>query len=83
MKKENGVAGLNLLLSIITLLFVIGLIVMVFSLMGGSISDATSETTSDVVADEQIANFTDGGTALSVEPLDGLEVTDVIVEGCI
>jgi uncharacterized membrane protein YhdT len=35
MKSEKGVAGLNILLSVVTLLFVIGLIVMVFSLMGG------------------------------------------------
>ena len=38
MKFERGTAGLNVLLSVVTLLFVIGLIVMVFALMGGELS---------------------------------------------
>ncbi len=33
-RKEGGVAGLTLLLSLITMLFVIGLLVMIFALMG-------------------------------------------------
>ena len=45
MKNERGVAGLNILLSVVTLLFVIGLIVMVFSLMGGELQGATTDPT--------------------------------------
>ena len=45
MNKERGVAGLNVLLSVVTLLFVIGLIVMVFSLMGGELQNATDDPT--------------------------------------
>jgi quinol-cytochrome oxidoreductase complex cytochrome b subunit len=45
MKNERGVAGLNVLLSVVTLLFVIGLIVMVFSLMGGELAKATDDPT--------------------------------------
>ena len=41
MKYEKGVAGLNVLLSVITMLFVIGLIVMIFSLMAGELFEAT------------------------------------------
>jgi len=42
-QKDKGVAGLNVLLSVITMLFVIGLIVMVFSLMGAELEDATDD----------------------------------------
>ena len=40
MRKENGTAGLNVLLSVVTLIFVIGLIVMVFALMSGELYSA-------------------------------------------
>lgn len=43
MKNEKGTAGLNVLLSVITMLFVIGLIIMVFSLMGGELGQATDD----------------------------------------
>ena len=39
--KDKGVAGLNVLLSVIVSLFVIGMIVMVFTLSGNEIRDAT------------------------------------------
>jgi len=40
MRYEKGTAGLEVLLSVITLIFVIGLIVMVFSLMGNELFNA-------------------------------------------
>lgn len=43
MKNEKGVAGLNILLSVVTLIFVIGLVVMIFSLMGGELQSATGD----------------------------------------
>lgn len=45
MRKDRGVAGLQTLLSVITLLFVIGLIVMVFALMGGELQGSTTDPT--------------------------------------
>ena len=45
MRKDRGTAGLNVLLSVITMLFVIGLIVMVFALMGGELQTATTDET--------------------------------------
>lgn len=66
MKFERGVAGLNVLLSVVTLVFVIGLVIMIFSLMGGELSQATSTPFSGSVADESVANFTDSGSLLSV-----------------
>jgi len=44
-KKDSGVAGLTILLSLVTMLFVIGLLVMIFALMGGELQDATTDTT--------------------------------------
>jgi uncharacterized membrane protein YhfC len=52
MKKEHGTAGLNVLLSVITMLFVIGLIIMVFSLMGGELGKATTDTTAKGVIND-------------------------------
>ena len=43
--KDKGVAGLTILLSLVTMLFVIGLIVMIFALMGGELQGATTDTT--------------------------------------
>ena len=62
MKNERGVAGLPVLLSVVTLLFVIGLIVMVFSLMGGELMNATTDATAIQVINEtstSIAGVTD------------------------
>jgi uncharacterized membrane protein YhfC len=44
-KQDNGVAGLTILLSLVTMLFVIGLIVMIFALMGGELQNATTDET--------------------------------------
>jgi len=53
-KTDKGVAGLTILLSLITMLFVIGLLVMIFSLMGGEMRDATFTSTSVSVANESV-----------------------------
>ena len=44
-KNDKGVAGLTILLSLVTMLFVIGLLVMIFAMMGGELQDATIDTT--------------------------------------
>jgi len=44
-KQDKGVAGLTILLSLITMLFVIGLLIMIFSLMGSEMRDATYTST--------------------------------------
>jgi quinol-cytochrome oxidoreductase complex cytochrome b subunit len=56
MKSEKGTAGLNILLSVITMLFVIGLIVMVFALMGGELMGATDDANAQqVINDTSVA----------------------------
>jgi hypothetical protein len=52
LKHDKGVAGLTVLLSLVTMLFVIGLLVMIFALMGGELQDATDDTTAQGVINE-------------------------------
>ena len=61
-KTDRGVAGLTILLSLVTMLFVIWLLVMIFALMGGELQDATTDTTAiDVINDTttSISDVTD------------------------
>ena len=43
LKSDKGVAGLTVLLSLVVMLFVIGLVVMIFALMGGELESATDD----------------------------------------
>ena len=56
LKNDKGVAGLTLFLSLITMLFVIGLLLMVYALMGGELQDATTdETAIGIINDTTVA----------------------------
>lgn len=57
-KNDKGQAGLSVLLSLIVMLFVIGLLVMIFVLMSGELQGATDDATA-------IAVINDTGQALS------------------
>jgi len=62
MKQEKGVAGLTILLSLVVMLFIIGLIVMIFSLMASSLMSSTTDATAVAVINETgqaIAGVTD------------------------
>jgi len=55
MKSDRGVAGLTVLMSLVVMLFVIGLLVMIFALMGGELQDATTDATAiDVINDTTV-----------------------------
>jgi len=58
LKMDKGVGGLSILLSIIVMLFIIGLIVMIFAMMGAELQGATTDNTT-------IAVINDTGVALS------------------
>jgi len=63
-KKDKGVAGLTILLSMIVMLFVIGLLVMIFAIMSGKMQDTDTiymRTGSATVGLESIS-LTDAGT---------------------
>lgn len=56
-KKDRGVAGLSILLSLIVMLFVIGLLVMIFSIMGSKLMDSQEgdNTSIEVINDTRTA----------------------------
>ena len=47
LSTEKGVAGLNVLLSVIAMLFMIGLIIMVFVIAGGKLQNVASDDLND------------------------------------
>ena len=54
--RDKGVAGLTILLSLVTMLFVIGLLVMIFALMGAELQDTTDDATAiDVINDTTVS----------------------------
>lgn len=67
LKRDEGVAGLNVFLSVVVMLFVIGFVVMIFALMGGEIEDSVTttitnnQTAAEVINDtyESLADVTD------------------------
>ena len=56
--KDKGQAGLSILLSVIVMLFIIGLIVMIFALMSSELQGATTDATA-------IGVINDTGQAIS------------------
>jgi uncharacterized membrane protein len=67
-KQDNGVAGLTILLSIIVMLFVIGLLIMIFTIMGSKMSDATYDpTTASVQGEDVSADYFSNGTGYTLE----------------
>ena len=67
LNNDQGVAGLTILLSVVVMLFVIGLLVMIFALMGGELRDATYTTTAATVTNETATGLmnTTGTSALA------------------
>ena len=59
LKERKGVAGLDLALSVITMIFVIGLLVMVYALMGGALQDATDDATADAIINATVTAIAD------------------------
>jgi len=51
-KQDKGVAGLTILLSVIVMLFVIGLLIMIFSLMSSELQSSTYTETAGTVTNE-------------------------------
>ena len=61
-KTDKGQAGLTILLSLVVMLFIIGLIVMIFSLMSSELMGATTDATAIAVINDtgqSIASVTD------------------------
>ena len=55
-RHDKGVAGLTVLLSLVVMLFIIGLLIMIFALMGGELQSATTDATAiDVINDTTVS----------------------------
>lgn len=66
LKKDKGVAGTTVLLGLIVSLFIIGILVMIFALMGASLSNTSMVGASESASATQNGfTFTDGGTTLT------------------
>jgi len=57
LRKDKGTAGLTVLLSVVTMLFVIGLLVMIFALMGGELMGATTDANAIEVINDTTTNI--------------------------
>jgi len=81
LKQDQGVAGTTVLLGLIVALFVIGLLVMIFAIMGGSLSGSSSVAASDSGSGTQNDfTFTDVGTTLTAcDIATNGEVTSITV----
>jgi len=65
-KQDKGIAGLTILLSLIVMLFVIGLLVMIFTIMGSKMQDSTYTSTTLISTNETLAKPTTAGITLTV-----------------
>lgn len=65
LKHDRGVAGLTLLLSIVVFLFIIGLMIMIFSLMGNNLEDAVDVSTTRSVVNETLTTVAETGENLA------------------
>lgn len=73
LKEKKGVAGLNVYLSLITMLFMIGVIVMVFLIAGSKLSASQTTTESGSAVNETVTTLNDTvGDYLSVYTLSGV-----------
>ena len=54
LKERKGVAGLDLALSVITMIFVMGLLIMIYALMGGELKDATDDPTAKQIMNDTV-----------------------------
>lgn len=82
LRKDNGTAGLTILLSLVTMLFVIGLIVMIFAIMSGKMADTDSlyqRTASATIGQQAIALTTAGTTPTTVTSLRSPECSLIAI----
>jgi hypothetical protein len=78
-KQNKGVAGLTILLSLVVMLFIIGLIVMIFSLMSGQLQQATYTSTTGTKNNETLTTVTETGENFAQYSLRGVSCTVKVV----
>jgi len=75
--------GLKILLTVVVLVFLIGLIIVLFTIFGSELQNATEQTIESDVVNETVFFVNGTGTATSVDGLENVALTNVVVEGCI
>jgi|24BtaG_2_1085350.scaffolds.fasta_scaffold00055_28 preprotein translocase subunit SecG len=75
--KKKGVAGLNVLLSVVSILFIIGILVMVFVLAGNNLSDSIGDTTNASVNNETLTLSNGTAVATSVASLRSVNLVTI------
>jgi len=56
MKQEKGIGGMSILLSVVTSIFIAGILIALFAITGAEMMDATDDATAiDVINDSTIA----------------------------
>lgn len=71
-KQDKGQAGLTILLSVVVLLFIIGLLVAIFSIMGGELQESSYDRESGTVTNETLATVDGVGELLTKSTLRGV-----------
>lgn len=66
LKRDKGVAGLTLLLSVVAMIFIVGFLVMVFAIIGGSLEDNTFDSVTATSVNESLARANTTGVTLTV-----------------
>lgn len=61
MKRDLGVAGLNILLTVVVMLFLAGFIVFIYALVGGEIADSSRSLASGTVRNETLTTVDENG----------------------
>lgn len=79
LKQDKGVAGTTVLLSLIVSLFVIGLLVMIFALMGGSLQGATTDATAITVINDTTTSISSVTTFFSLFIVIGAMVVLILL----
>lgn len=77
--RDKGVAGLVILLSLVTMLFIIGLLVMIFTLMGGSLQDVSYTDLSATNSNETLTTVAETGENFAVSTYRSVSCTISIV----
>lgn len=75
LKRDRGVAGLNILLTVIIALFMIGFLVMIFALMGGELESSLEE---DVVRNKTARDVINATYTELAEVTDWYDIIIVI-----
>jgi hypothetical protein len=76
-KKDKGTAGLTVIISIITILFVIGLLTMIFALMGDNVGYVTKTDATGAVVNGSVTGLLTNNTQLLFATTEEIAYTDI------